>query len=341
MKNDLSNVPQSKEDISKVVESSKLPSRMKEKFQRIGEKIIEQHAKATAQDIRDRIAPDGQLPPQQMWLPCAPMPTDMCRVSPFFPVNRQDVGNREFIRDMVIASSSWGKILYTGPKLTTYEEDVLTAVLAILDMIEHREKTEEHGQATYTYRGPVRKILKLVNPNTKHYSSKEYKRVLSALELMLSSVIKMYVARNSSKGGKSTKTIEMANILSWAKWDESVKEVTVTVNPYFYECFARGSVTLLDVLQRSELRSPIAKSLYRFIMSHKGNVWEGHFLTLAAALNLDLEQPQKEIKRYIKRAIKALISHKLLEATSGIARDSDIAKLHRTQSAKQRRKQLE
>ena len=74
-------------------------------------------------------------------------------------------------------------------------------------------------------------------------------------------------------------------------------------------------------------------------MSHKDNQWEGHFLTLAAALNLDLDQPQWKTKQLIKQAIKKLLDHKLLESNSGIARDSDIVKLHRTQSAKQRRQQ--
>lgn len=332
---------QTQEDISKQLERVKLSPKLKKSLQRIGERVIERQAKDAAQEIRDKISPDGNLPAQQMWLPCAPMPTDLCRVSPFFPMARQNLGQRDFIRDMVIASSSWGEILYAGPKLTTYEEDVLSAVLAILDMIEHRKKTEDkEGQTTYTYKGPFLPILKLVSPKTQKFGKTNYKRVYEALELMEHSSIKLRINKRKAKGKQTVSSREAMNLISHVKWDDKKQELSVTINPFFYESFARGSITLLDVLQRSELRSPIAKSLYRFMMSHKGNVWEGHFLTLAAALNLDLEQPQKEIKRYITRAIKTLISHKLLEISSGIARNSDVVKLTRTQFAKQRRQQL-
>jgi hypothetical protein len=299
-------------------------------------KNTDERAKEAAEEIKKQIAPKNDQPVlQQMWLPCAPMPTDLCRASPFFPIARQNLGQRDFIEDMVIATSSWGEILYTGPRLSTYEEDVLSAVLAILDQIEHRKNTDEDGRYTYTYQGPLRPILKLVLPGTKKFGKTNYKKVLRALKLMAATAIELRI-----KKGSKISTIEIVNILSRAKWDEDKKELTVTVNPFFYECYARGSVTLLDVLQRSKLRSPVAKSLYRFAMSHRNDVWKGHFLTLAAALNLDLEQPQKEIKRRIKRAIKTLAGHKLLTVDSGIPRNSDTVKTHRTLFAKQRQ-QLE
>lgn len=309
----------------------------KKKLELLKKRSLEQQAKEDAQETKEQIAPDGRLPPQQMWLPCAPMPTDMCRVSPFFPMARQALGQRNFIRDMVITDSSWGQILFTGPKLSTYEEDVLNAVLAILDTVSFRRKTEHEGKQTYTYQGPLLPLLRLINPNVKKFAKNHYKRVLSALELMTVSAIKLVVYKRTKTGKPKAASWEIMNLLSYAKWDEEKKEVKITINPFFYENFARGSVTLLDVIQRAELRSPIAKSLHRFIMSHKGNVWEGHFLTLAPSLNMDLDQPQKKTKQQIKQAVKKLVDHKLLETDSGISHNSDVVKLIRTQSAKQRR----
>lgn len=319
--------------------SASLKKKLKE-IEKRAQSGIDQEAKKAAKENQEQIAPGGKLPPQQLWLPVAPMPTDMCRVSPFFPTARQALAKRDFIRNMVITTSAWGKILYTGPKLTTYEEDCLNAILGILNEVQNRRETEDQGQTTYTYKGAMRPILQLVNPNTKKHSARAYKQVLSALELMLSSVIKMEIKKRTSKGTRKKVIIDMANLLTRAKWDEETKELTVTINPYFYENFARGTVTLLDVLQRAKLRSPIAKSLYRFVMSHKGNVWEGHFITLAPSLNLNLEHPKKKIKQQIKQAIKKLVEHKILEKNSGIDRGSDVAKLYRTQSAKKRRKRL-
>jgi hypothetical protein len=314
-----------------------LSDQHKKKLERIIQRSLEEQAKDGAKEIREQIAPGGELPPQQMWLPVAPMPTDMCRVSPFFPMARQDLAHRNFIRDMVITDSSWGQILFTGPKLSTYEEDVLNAVLAILNEVSFRRKTEHEGKQTYTYQGPLLPILRLINPNVKKFANNHYKRAISALELMAVSAIKLVVYKRLKGGKPKVASWEIMNLLSYAKWDEDKKELTVTVNPFFYENFARKSVTLLDVIQRAELRSPIAKSLHRFVMSHKGNVWEGHFLTLAQTLNLNMEQPNKKTKQQIKQAVKKLVDQKLLEADSGIARNSDVVKLVRTQSAKQRR----
>ena len=68
-----------------------------------------------------------------MWLPVCPMPTDLCRISPFFPINRNEIKERAFIEDMIIMKSAWGEIQFCGPKLSTYEEDVLMAILALLN----------------------------------------------------------------------------------------------------------------------------------------------------------------------------------------------------------------
>jgi hypothetical protein len=123
LSNALENVPK---DIAKIIKRLKVKA------------DIRAQALDTAGEIQKEIAPDGKLAPEQMWTPIAPMPTDMCRVSPFFPMARQKLGDRPFIRDMVITSSSWGEIKYTGPKLSTYEEDVLMALLSILDQASHR-----------------------------------------------------------------------------------------------------------------------------------------------------------------------------------------------------------
>lgn len=58
---------------------------------------IEDDARAAAAAIREAVAPGGKLPPQQMWAPCAPVPTDMCRVSPFFPLRQHDMKERPFV----------------------------------------------------------------------------------------------------------------------------------------------------------------------------------------------------------------------------------------------------
>ena len=279
--------------------------RVKAKYERT---MVEQ-AKETAAEVHREI---GSAPEQQ-WLPFAPMPTDMCRVSPFFPIARSQLGELPFIRDMVITKSSWGQITYTGPKLSIYEEDVLLAVLALLKSADNRQETEVEGKTTYTYQGPLAPILRLIGLSK---SGQNYKRTVKALELMTVAGVRL-----EQKNGRRI----MKSMLAVADWNDKKKELTVTVNPYFFEMYMSGSVTMLDVLIRSQINSPIAKSLYRFIQSHRDKSWQGHFLTLAAALNLNMEQPPKQIKRQVKNAIALLVKMDLLEPASGIK--GDIVKL--------------
>lgn len=100
-------------DVQQAVE--KLPRDVQEKA--IGAYLgtVEREAQRCAAAILEEIAPEGKAQPQQMWAPCAPMPSDMCRVSPFFPLSKPEMKTREYVRDVIITKSSWGEIRYRGP----------------------------------------------------------------------------------------------------------------------------------------------------------------------------------------------------------------------------------
>ena len=121
-----------------------------------------------------------------------------------------------------------------------------------------------------------------------------------------------------SKFQRKAQSITVAhdtNIIAWPNWHEERKELTVTVNPYFCEKFVAGTVTLIDVIERAKLRSPIAKSLMRFMQSQRNIQWgPAHYLTLARTLNLDLEQPPFQIRRLLKGAIDELLKSGWLSA---------------------------
>ena len=122
-------------------------------------------------------------------------------------------------------------------------------------------------------------------------------------------------------------------MLSGVHWDEDTKELTATINPFFYETYLAGRVTLMDVAKRMSLKGLNAKALYRFVQSHRQNpVFVGHFLTLADALNMDREQPAKEIRRALKTAINELIRNGVLLKKSGFV-DTDIIRLNRAEDA--------
>jgi hypothetical protein len=259
---------------------------------------------------------------QQLWAPCAPMPSDFCRCSPFFPLARAKMKEREYIRDLVITKSVWGEIHYTGVKLTVFEEDVLLGLLALLSQAGDRNE----------YHGPLKPLLRLLGYG--EAGGKNYRRVLDAIDLLIGNKIKLIVYGKRKKEAKPLIT----DILSSGGWDEKSGELYVKVNEDFYELYARGAVTLLDVQQRSNLRTAIAKCLYRFVQS-----WDKpmtlHYMTLAPALNLDLSHPAREIRRQLKNAIEELIKHGILDARSGFI-SQNIVKLVRTPQSRVRRKLL-
>lgn len=260
-------------------------------------------------------------------------PTDMTRVSPFFPMNRNQLGEREFLRNIVITAAGWGDILYTGPKLSTYEEDTLDAVLSILELqSKFKSEVEVEGKRTYTYNGPMAPLLELLGYNKP--GKKEHKRLIDSLELMVSSAVKMQISGGKTKTGKKRppKVTSISSLLANVCWNEEKQMLSVTVNPFFYEMYCAGRTTLYDMKKRMALKSPIAKSLYRFIQSHRHKKWEGHFLTLCDALNIDREQPHYELRRLLKTAINSLIKESLLTSKSGFM-NIDLVTLERTETA--------
>ncbi len=283
---------------------------------------IEEDARQAAAAIREAIAPGGQLQPRQMWTPCAPVPTDMCRVSPFFPMRKNDMKERPFIRDMVITSNSWGEITYSGPKLSTYEEDVLLAVLALIDSIKNHHNDQIDGKSTYTYKGPLLPVLRLLGYKGNSYGGENYKHVVSSLKLMMSSVIDMRIYGRTTRGKRKTEHINITNLLSLVDWNDKQKILSVTSNPYFFENYIAGSVTLIDVIERAKLKSPIAKSLMRFMQSHRAEKWgPAHYVTLAKTLNMDVDQPATKIRQLLKAAIQELIDQGWLSAGGFVSRD--------------------
>lgn len=248
---------------------------------------IEAQAKEIAATIQSEVAPGGKVEPGQGWLYFAPIPSDLCRCSPFFPMNRRDMEKRDYLEGMVIASNSWGEVKYTGPRLSTYDEDVLLALLALLKAV-----PPENG--AWTYSGPILPILRAMG--IKRVGGDNYRRVKSAV-------------RRLSVAGVELQTTKgrwmIASMLTMASGDDKAATLTVTVNPYFGELYAGGLVNLLDLAKRAELSRPVSKALHRFATSHRG-AWRGHFLTLAAGINLDLERPHFELRRQIKQAMAEL-----------------------------------
>lgn len=286
----------------------------------------EDEAKNQGEEIRQAIMPGGQPQPEQLRFSFSPFPTQLTRTSPFFPISTHEIAKREYIRDMVIASHSWGELTYTGPKLSVFEEDHLMILLALIcDVNARTEEACEGGEITYTYTGNIRKILRLKrieNPGANHY-----KTVIDSLTLLTGASFKL-ITKKTGKGKKDLDTTYVNNILTNFAYTHGSGNLKVTVNPYFYQTFGQGMVTWLDVQIRSRLKSAHAKALYRFIMSHRDDKWEGPLLTLAASTNMDSNLPKIKTRERLKKAIAELIEVGVLTERSKI--NGDFVELWRT-----------
>lgn len=258
-------------------------------------------------------------------------PTDMTRCSPFFPLNRKDIGQRKYLEDYLITATKWGKIYYSGPQLSIYEEDVLMSVLYFLTNkskymtleckideesvpnmpVDSHDPKDIYEQArqTFTYYGPALPILKRMG--YKKPNENDYKRLIKSLERMMSSVVKIV------KGNDDGKEILLTNIINSVVWSSKIDELIIIMNPFFYDMYIGGKVTLIDIEKRLSLKGMISKALYRFIQSHRNTVFNGNFSILSSVMNINAEQPAWKIRQLIKIAINELIKKEILSDESG------------------------
>ncbi|WP_052440444.1 RepB family plasmid replication initiator protein [Geobacter sp. OR-1] len=278
---------------------------------------IPAQAKKQAKEIRKAVI-EGAGTPEQLKLPLSPLPTELTRTSPFFPMSKQEMSTREYIRDMIIADHAWGSIKYSGPKLSVYEEDMLIILLALLNEANNRIKTEVDGQTTYTYRGSLLQLLKMKGINKP--GKNHYEDALSAFKLMTSARFDLTTNRQEGKK-KIPKKTTFKNLIMGGEYDHDTGEFTVTINPYFYEAYAAGEVTMIDAQMRSQINSPIAKALFRFMQSHRDDCWYGPLMTISAALNLDMTLPKAKLRERLKKSVGELVKLNVLTKESRIEGD--------------------
>lgn len=299
-----------------------LPRDLQETALRTLLKVGENEAKRAAAEVMTKIG--DQVKPEQQWLPCCPLPTPLARVSPFYPLAHQKLATRLYLEDVIISDNPWGYLSFTGPQLSTFDEDILYALLALIDESKNVSTLkQETGDLAYQYVGSLAPLLKICGLAS---SGVNRKMVRKSLKRLMSSSFELAVYERQGKRSGRKRKVELyvaKNILTHYQWDELKKELKVTVNPFFREFYIRERITKIDVEKRAELKSPISKAIYRFSQSHRDDIWgPAHYLTLAKSINMNLDQPEKQIRRQIKTAISDLIGRGILTADSGfVSRD--------------------
>lgn len=219
------------------------------------------------------------------------LPTEMTRISPFFPLPR----NKPRPFQKIEWETSWGRLTVSGETLSVYDETVLLAVLVA--MRKARAATFE------TTRHELCKIMGITP------AKQTYRFLWEALDRLTGSKINLevYEPKRGGKGKKrKTKTRMVNTILSGAVKDEDTGKIQITVNPYFLNMYAEGFLTSLSVEFRARLKGDVTKALYRFLEGQRPAKYQCHLLTLARAINLDLEIPLRKIRSRIREGLREL-----------------------------------
>lgn len=209
-------------------------------------------------------------------------------------------------RDKKIRSSeeikfkhSWGSIEIKGPRLSTFDEDVLLAVLICIKVMNatvrrKKEMETKNGRTTYTFKTNLNTICGYLNIKS---GGMIYKLIEEAMDRLLGTVIKL------EKKGEYTMAGTI--LMGWFR-DKITREITITLNPYFYEMFNQGFLTYLDLTLRRKLKGSVSKALMRFYESHKGNPVMTMDV-LGKAINLEDLEP-KRLKTRLKKALTELVN---------------------------------
>lgn len=245
--------------------------------------------------------------PQQLKL--AFMPTTMARTSPFFPMSKQEMKDRPPYRDFVI-ENSWGKITFSGPKLSIYDESVLLGLLVLA-------KRRKADRFTTTY-------AELCEMMSVERGGVQYQSISEALIRLAKSTIETILTSGKNKTATGSFT---GAILSQVNQDLKTKEVSVFINPHFIALYGVNLTTFLDVGERAKLKGDTSKALYRFIQTHKPGPVPFGLLTLCLGININIKQPLTEIRRQVRAAIAELKKNRHIK--NGKIDKNDMVKLTR------------
>ena len=274
------------------------PDSLQSILDRIGEKLKAGPGspKEGAQNFVQRL----QSAPREKTQQCLSfVPTPMARTSPFFPMSDREKKDRP--HETLRWKTSWGNIEVAGPRLSIFDEDVLLAILALLKGTQKKEETTtEEGHQTYTIRTSGYALCKYLGTPV---GKNTYLSIEGAIDRMTATKVRLDITENSN--GKKNAVFSMAGtILSGWTWDRKSGELSVTLNPYFYETFKDGLLTYLDLTLRRRLQGDISKALLRFYESHQSNP-AMHMLTIAQAINLR-DMPPFRLKARLKNAFHEL-----------------------------------
>ncbi len=236
------------------------------------------------------------------------MPTTMTRTTPFFPINKQEMKDRPY--DDLEWETPWGQITISGKRLSIYDESLLLSILVLVK--KYRSETFETSMSELCQISGV-----AVGKNT-------YQAIGGGIDRLTGTKIKLETIE--SKGKKRKLKMMMVNtILSGGTVNPETGKLQITVNSYFLQMYTESFITNMDLKFRNQLKGDITKALYRFYEGQRGDKYSCHILTLAKAVNLNIDLPIRKLRDRIRRAHRELKSKGFL--TKAMISKNDIVSI--------------
>jgi hypothetical protein len=281
-------------------DKKKKPASIEARMQKVGDKLefktdteIEAFEKqqqagkmisGAVSEIKNHIGKQP-IPPEQLLFSF--MPTLMTRTTPFFPMNKQDMRDRSY--NTLTWETSWGQITISGSRLSIYDESVLLSLLVLVK--KYRSDTFETTQHELCRVAGIQP-----GKNT-------YQAIEDSIDRLIGTKIRLEA---KAKGKRKTKPLMINTILSGWTANPKTGKYTVTINPYFLQMYLESFITNIDIKFRSGLKGDITKALYRFYESQRDDRYSCHVLTLARAVNLNIDLPIRKLRERIRKANREL-----------------------------------
>ncbi len=244
--------------------------------------------KAVVQEVKDALA---KVPPEQ--IPFSFMPTDMTRLSPFFPIADNDKKRYEY-KEMTW-DNSWGRMTIKGLQLSVYDEDILLSLLTLFKV-----------RDTLTTDVSKRAILKAIG---KSYGRAASIALEKSLDRLLGTVVVLEKWDNIKTKNPTTK---MANTILIGYSVNPSGTMKISLNPYFKEAYLESMVTSIDIAFRMSLKHDTSKCLLRFL-SGQGDDYSIGLDKLVPLINLNPNQERRRVRASVRIALKELKEKKYLE----------------------------
>ena len=210
----------------------------------------------------------------------------MTRTTPFFPISKRQMKNRE--HKELEWTTSWGKMVISGETLSVYEETILLSLLHLVK----KQKSELIQTTQY-------ELCKIANVTP---SKNTYNAIWSGLKRLSKTSIELSIWNKEKKP-----QIEMSGtIVNYIKRDRRNGKLQIALNPYFNEMYSESFVTNINIEFRACLKGDVSKSLYRFFEGQKDDNYSIHILKLAAAINLNMNLPSKKIRATVRTGLREL-----------------------------------